>query len=87
MNVSGFFTHVHSPLEFGSVCRSQGRAENPHGGCRSPSCFMKGQLQGGTHCGVFFLLQASHYYKYRQQFIFPGEFVFLPSKPAKVRDC
>ena len=44
------------------------------GGRKSPICYLKGPLRGSAHCDVFFLSQASHYYKYRQQFIFPGEF-------------
>ena len=77
MNVSGFFTHVLSSLEFwvsAEVWKLSGVGGGPQGGYRSPICYLKGQLRGGTHCGIFFLLQASHYYKYRQQFIFPGEF-------------
>lgn len=58
----------------------------PHGGGGSPICYLKEQPWGSTDLGIFILLQASHYYKYKQQFIFPGESVCAQaplSKPAE----
>lgn len=49
-------------------------AESPHGGCGSPA--QRGTPRGSpraTLTAVCFLSPASHYYKYKQQFIFPGE--------------
>lgn len=55
-----------------------GWAEHPRGGCGSLSGYQEEELQGAIT--LVFLSPASHYYKYKQQFIFPGESPV--SKPA-----
>lgn len=60
-----------------------GWAENPHRGCGSPICYLKAQPRDSTDFGIFLPLQASHYYKYKQQFIFPGESKGSQTHPRK----
>lgn len=53
-----------------------------------PSLLPEGTAQARAHVGIFILLQASHYYKYKQQFIFPGESMHaraLLNEPVGVR--
>lgn len=62
---------------------TQGWAENPHRGCGSPICNLKAQPRDSTDFGIFLPLQASHYYKYKQQFIFPGESKGSQAPPSR----
>lgn len=67
--------HVLRLLEFGVSAEvwEPWRVVEPSWWLGEPSWDPEGRFQGGSHCGDVFLLPASHYYKFKQQFIFPGE--------------
>lgn len=75
---SASFIHALSPLSF----RRSAEIWNPSRVGREPMWWLwepnllpAGTARGSAHVGIFILLPASHYYKYKQQFIFPGESV------------